>query len=571
MRQAPLSKPAATRTDEAGNSVSRQETPLNFGPLFAIYIAQLNEGIQVGLPYLIAVYMVRDWYGFEASEEKASQMTGLLAASFCAAQFTSSMIWGSISDKYGRKNLVTMSNISSTLFVLGFGLAPNYWLAFMFRCLGGLTNCTFLNVKAMLGELCDATNQGRAMSYLGVSWGLGCIAAPVLGGALAQPCESYGPSFPLCGPGGLLQIRPYFLPCAATSLIAALATVSSICLMHETLPSIVQRRHQRHIQHSLGGDIEMAQQACSRGVGDSGNETELLLRQTGSDLQDVHSFPGTDVEGLEDMQKRLQRAEQQQQHDESDEERQSLLQYRVDALKPEGIKPWTHAALTPDAPDVSTVKDGLGISAAAGPESPWYKSRQVQLSLLGYAMVAFSYNLMDELVPLYASAAIDLGGLKLAPSNLAIPLTAAGPVMIAFSFWGFPPLERAMGTLRTMRWSLLAAAPLNLLVPMTSIVAGNTPAVLSWLAASFCCIRVVSTSVFTCSMVMVNNSGPRSQLGAINGAGQAVAAFVRALGPALGGVLWGASLHLPVPGHQYVVFALVTGAMVLLQIIYAAL
>lgn len=121
--------------------------------------------------------------------------------------------------------------------------------------------------------------------------------------------------------------------------------------------------------------------------------------------------------------------------------------------------------------------------------------------------VAFSYNLMDELVPLYASAAVDLGGLKLAPSSLAIPLTASGPVMIAFSFWGFPPLERAMGTLRTMRWSLLAAAPLNLLVPMTSIVVGNTPAVLSWLAASFCCIRVVSTSVFTCSMVLV---GPHS-------------------------------------------------------------
>lgn len=117
--------------------------------------------------------------------------------------------------------------------------------------------------------------------------------------------------------------------------------------------------------------------------------------------------------------------------------------------------------------------------------------------------VAFSYNLMDELVPLYASAAVDLGGLKLAPSSLAIPLIAAGPIMIAFSFWGFPPLERAMGTLTTMRWSLLAAAPLNLLVPMTSTVAGNTPAVLSWLAASFCLIRVVATSVFTCSMVLV--------------------------------------------------------------------
>ncbi len=118
---------------------------------------------------------------------------------------------------------------------------------------------------------------------------------------------------------------------------------------------------------------------------------------------------------------------------------------------------------------------------------------------------------MDELVPLFASAAIDLGGLKLAPSSLAIPLTAAGPVMIAFSFWAFPPLERAMGTLRTIRWSLLLAAPLNMLVPITSALAGNTPAVLSWLAASFCCIRVVATSVFTCSMVLVRSFPPPSR------------------------------------------------------------
>ena len=51
-----------------------------------------------------------------------------------------------------------------------------------------------------------------------------------------------------------MQCRPYFLPCAATSLIAALAAASSICLMHETLPSIVQKRQQGQSQHRLAGD-----------------------------------------------------------------------------------------------------------------------------------------------------------------------------------------------------------------------------------------------------------------------------------------------------------------------------
>ena len=106
------SKEPPDKVAETGKILSIRETPLDLGPLFAIYIAQLNEGqsytqacrawsvtrcslsthaqhsnlnalscrtgIQVGLPYLIAVYMVRDWLGSEASEEKASRMTGLL-------------------------------------------------------------------------------------------------------------------------------------------------------------------------------------------------------------------------------------------------------------------------------------------------------------------------------------------------------------------------------------------------------------------------------------------------------------------------------------------------------------
>ena len=72
----------------------------------------------------------------------------------------------------------------------------------------------------------------------------------------------------------------------------------------------------------------------------------------------------------------------------ADKENQTLLHNTTRALEPGGLKPWTHAALTPDAPDLSTAGAALELSAAFEPEPPWYKSRQVQLSLLGYAMVS---------------------------------------------------------------------------------------------------------------------------------------------------------------------------------------
>lgn len=45
-------------------------------------------------------------------------------------------------------------------------------------------------------------------------------------------------------------------------------------------------------------------------------------------------------------------------------------------------------------------------------------------------------------------------------------------------------------------------------------------------------------------------------MGAVNGASQAAASFVRAVGPALGGAMWGLSVSLPFQGHQLLPFAL---------------
>ena len=77
--------------------------------------------------------------------------------------------------------------------------------------------------------------------------------------------------------------------------------------------------------------------------------------------------------------------------------------------------------------------------------------------------------------------------------------------------------------------------------------------------------------VFTSSMVMVNSAAPRSKIGEVNGAGQTCASLVRAVGPALGGTLWGAATSLGVNGQQSIPFLLISVGLILAQIIYQAL
>ena len=52
------------------------------------------------------------------------------------------------------------------------------------------------------------------------------------------------------------------------------------------------------------------------------------------------------------------------------------------------------------------------------------------------------------------------------------------------------------------------------------------------------------------------------------GAAQTLAAFVRAVGPALGGLSWALSLRLALPGHQFLAFALVSAGLAVTRVLY---
>ncbi len=56
----------------------------------------------------------------------------------------------------------------------------------------------------------------------------------------------------------------------------------------------------------------------------------------------------------------------------------------------------------------------------------WYRERAVQLTVIGYGLIAFIYNTADELTPLFAAASPDVGGAGLLANQLAVPLGFCG-------------------------------------------------------------------------------------------------------------------------------------------------
>ena len=93
--------------------------------------------------------MVQDIKG----EEDASFYSGLLVSAFAMAEASTAMIWGSISDRYGRKPIVLVGLAGTALSSLLFGFAKNYWLALLARVVGGLLNGNVAVMQTMVAEM----------------------------------------------------------------------------------------------------------------------------------------------------------------------------------------------------------------------------------------------------------------------------------------------------------------------------------------------------------------------------------------------------------------------------------
>ena len=201
----------------------------------------------------------------------------------------------------------------------------------------------------------------------------------------------------------------------------------------------------------------------------------------------------------------------------------------------------------------------------------WYKERPVQLTIAGYTLIAFLYNCSDELIPLFAAAPPSIGGVGLLANQLAVPLIVSGIVLMWYAMYGYPWFQRNYGAVISCRIGLLATAPFILLIPVAHYASASVAASQVVLCVVLACKAMAATNSFSASMILVNNAAPMHALGKVNGTGQMLASFVRAIGPALAGVVWGSTASLGLPGAQFISFSFVAALACLTQFVYVFL
>jgi DHA1 family tetracycline resistance protein-like MFS transporter len=117
---------------------------------------------------------------------------GFLSATYSFFQLISAPILGRLSDRWGRKKLLIVSQLGSTIGFIILGLAGNLPLLFLSRIIDGITGGNISIAQAYIADVTTNENRARGMGLIGAAFGLGFIFGPAIGGFLAQ----YGYSYP---------------------------------------------------------------------------------------------------------------------------------------------------------------------------------------------------------------------------------------------------------------------------------------------------------------------------------------------------------------------------------------
>ena len=111
---------------------------------------------------------------------------GLLVATSAFLEFLCGPMWGSVSDRTGRKPILMLGIFGNALSLLLFGFSTKLWMLFVARALSGfLSSATITTALAYVSDTTAQEDRGGGMGILGAAMALGIMLGPGLGGWLA--------------------------------------------------------------------------------------------------------------------------------------------------------------------------------------------------------------------------------------------------------------------------------------------------------------------------------------------------------------------------------------------------
>jgi DHA1 family multidrug resistance protein-like MFS transporter len=111
---------------------------------------------------------------------------GWLMSTYSLMQLICAPVWGVLSDRYGRKPILSIGVLGYAITLFMFGIAQSFAMLFIARSLSGiLSSATIPTAMAYIGDNTSQKEKSKGMGQLGAMAGVGVIVGPLIGGLLS--------------------------------------------------------------------------------------------------------------------------------------------------------------------------------------------------------------------------------------------------------------------------------------------------------------------------------------------------------------------------------------------------
>lgn len=148
--------------------------------LYVVCLTVFPFMICTGIVYsILAIYM--------SSIGLTKSQVGFLYTAGATAGAIGAPLWGMLADRFGRKKILILSMAGFAFVFLGYALSSSYGQLFIIQIGEGLSwGAMGSAAAALIADLVSQEERGKAMGIYNMTWNLGWVIGPTMGGLLSD-------------------------------------------------------------------------------------------------------------------------------------------------------------------------------------------------------------------------------------------------------------------------------------------------------------------------------------------------------------------------------------------------
>jgi DHA1 family tetracycline resistance protein-like MFS transporter len=155
-----------------------------------IFVTVMLDMLALGMIIPVLPRLIEDFRGGDTAS--AARIIGLFGTVWAGMQFLASPVLGALSDRFGRRTVVLLSNFGLGLDYILMALAPSLEWLFVGRLISGVTSASVVTAFAYIADVTSPERRAKSFGLLGAAFGIGFVVGPALGGMLS----AVGPRLP---------------------------------------------------------------------------------------------------------------------------------------------------------------------------------------------------------------------------------------------------------------------------------------------------------------------------------------------------------------------------------------